>query len=85
MREALLTAGFYVAAGVGTGPKSDTTLAFTRADGASSHPGKPALLGRDWLARWRRSQSKFPAGLPEAEKPAFEERIEAHAQFTQKD
>ncbi|MBP6508069.1 MAG: tRNA guanosine(34) transglycosylase Tgt [Opitutaceae bacterium] len=85
VRVALLTAGFYVAAGVGTGPKSDTTLAFTRADGASSHPGKPALLGRDWLARWRRSQSKFPAGLPEAEKPAFEERIEAHAQFTQKD
>ncbi len=83
VRVSLLTAGFFVAAGVGTGPKADTTLAFTHATGAGAHPGTPRLLGADWLARWRRSQSKFPVDLPDAEKPAFEQRIERHPQFAQ--
>jgi queuine tRNA-ribosyltransferase len=39
------------------------------------------LLGADWLARWRRSTSKVPAAIPEAERGAFEKRIEAHPQF----
>jgi queuine tRNA-ribosyltransferase len=81
VRVSLLTAGFFVAAGVGTGPKADTTLAFTRADGAAKHPASPALLGSDWLGRWRRSISKFPASLPAADQPAFEQRIESHPQF----
>ena len=81
VRVALLTAGLFVAEGVGTGPKSDTTLAFTRADGAAQHPATPKLLGAEWLGRWRRSGSKFPAGLAEGERPAFEKRIESHPQF----
>ena len=32
VRVALLTAGFYVAEGTGTGPKASTTAAFTRAE-----------------------------------------------------
>jgi queuine tRNA-ribosyltransferase len=81
VRVALLTAGFFVAEGVGTGPKEATTVAFTpRAD--RSHPPLAAqLLGPSWLARWRRSQSKFPATLPVEEQPAFAARIEAHPQF----
>ena len=81
VRVALLTAGFFVAKGVGIGPKPSTTLAFTKADGAAEHPLAPALLGEDWLARWRRSHSKFPAGLADNEKPEFERRIESHPQF----
>ncbi len=81
VRVALLSAGFFVAEGVGTGPKATTTLAFSSAAAVAAHPVTPALLGEAWLARWRRSHSQFPAGLPEAEKPAFAARIESHPQF----
>ncbi len=81
VRVALLLAGFYVAEGVGTGPKATTTVAFTRLDGRNDGPDSPRLLGPDWLARWRRSGSKYPAGLAETERVAFERRVEGHAQF----
>jgi queuine tRNA-ribosyltransferase len=81
VRVALLTAGFFVGEGVGTGPKATTTLAFTSEAARQNHPGRPVVLGAEWLARWRRSTSKFPATLPEAERVAFEKRIEAHPQF----
>jgi queuine tRNA-ribosyltransferase len=38
-------------------------------------------LGAEWLGRWRRSTSKFPAGLTENEKPAFEQRLVSLPQF----
>ena len=81
VRVALLLAGFYVAEGVGTGPKATTTVAFTRRDGRNTDANSPRLLGPEWLARWRRSGSKYPAGLAESEHAAFERRIEAHPQF----
>jgi queuine tRNA-ribosyltransferase len=81
VRVALLTAGFFVADGIGTGPKSATTLAFTRATGAQEHPLSPRLLDQQWLARWRRSHVKFPATLPIAEHAHFEQLIENHPQF----
>jgi queuine tRNA-ribosyltransferase len=81
VRVALLTAGFFVAEGVGMGPKSSTTIAFTTAGGVSAHPLVPALLGKNWLARWRRSRSRVPAGMANEEIPAFEQRIETHPQF----
>jgi len=81
VRVALLAAGFFVAAGLGTGPKSDTTIAFTRAEGAGDHPLSPQLLGQEWLTRWRRSGAKFPATLSNEEKPHFEKLIENHQQF----
>lgn len=82
VRVALLLAGFYVAEGVGTGPKATTTVAFTRLDGRSTDADSPRLLGPEWLARWRRSGSKYPAGLPESEHAAFERRVETHPQFS---
>ena len=82
VRVALLTSGFFVGAGVGTGPKADTTLAFTTAQGAAGHPTFPRLLGEDWLARWRRSGSQFPVGLSDADKPTFANTIESHRQFS---
>lgn len=81
VRVSLLTAAFFVAEGVGTGPKSDTTIAFTRAAGARTHPLSPQLLGQKWLARWRRSGSKFPTTLPTEDRPHFEKLIETHRQF----
>jgi queuine tRNA-ribosyltransferase len=81
VRVALLTAGFFVAQGVGTGPKSDTTIAFTTANGAGDHPLAPRLLGKGWLTRWRRSGAKFPTTLSNEERPRFEKLIETHHQF----
>ncbi|WP_043582452.1 tRNA guanosine(34) transglycosylase Tgt [Geminisphaera colitermitum] len=89
VRAALLTAGFHVAAGVGTGPKADTTLAFTMPGGPAAHPSTPPPrpLGPDWLARWRRSGTKFPSALAgetnenKAARAAFVQRIEQHPQF----
>jgi queuine tRNA-ribosyltransferase len=81
VRVSLLIAGFYVSEGVGTGPKSTTTIAFTPSAGSQNPSLRSRLLGETWLARWRRSDSKFPPGLVEADKPAFEAQIHAHPQF----
>jgi queuine tRNA-ribosyltransferase len=82
-RGALLSAGFFVAEGVGIGPKSNTTVAFTTAKGAVGHPLSPGLLSEQWLRRWRRSGSKYPANLSDAEKNRFEKLIETHRQFAE--
>ena len=84
VRVALLSAGWCVAEGAGTGPKSATTAAFNRLDGAKHHPAALPLLGADWLARWHRSSSKFPTSVTETDRPAFESLIESHPQFTLK-
>jgi queuine tRNA-ribosyltransferase len=84
VRAALLTSGFFVAEGIGTGPKTTTTIAFTKATGARAHPLSPRLLGQQWLTRWRRSQVKFPTMLADEERPHFERRIETHPRFANK-
>lgn len=81
VRVALLNAGFYVAAGVGMGPKADTTLAFSQAGGAAAHASAPRLLGQEWLERWRRSESQFPRGVTPEERAQIAKRIETHPQF----
>jgi queuine tRNA-ribosyltransferase len=81
VRVALLAAGFFVAQGIGTGPKSETTIAFTSATGAKDHPLSPRLLGHSWLTRWRRSDAKFPATVRHQERPVLEKLIETHPQF----
>ena len=76
VRSTLLAAGFHVSAGVGTGPKAETTRAFTR------HPGVDIeLLGDKWLERWKRSTARTPAGLTETSQAELEARILAHPQF----
>ena len=75
VRAALLASGFYVAKGIGTGPKADTTIALTPR--AASMNGFD-LLGAEWLERWSRSESKFPAG---AHQESFENLIRSHPQF----
>jgi queuine tRNA-ribosyltransferase len=82
VRAALLSAGFIVGEGVASGPKPCTTIAFTETTAAAGHPLNPVLLGQDWLARWKRSHSKLPAGLSADEKAALEQRVEMHPQFS---
>lgn len=81
VRVALLSAGFWVTQGVGSGPKSETTIAFNRAESAVQHPLAPPLLDQKWLARWRRSRAKFPATLTPMEQAQFAATIEGHRQF----
>jgi queuine tRNA-ribosyltransferase len=72
-RVALLVAGFYIGAGAGTGPKAQTTIATTRPNAA--------MLGTEFLDKWRRSSARWPAGLPEAERAAVEAALLAHRQW----
>jgi queuine tRNA-ribosyltransferase len=44
-------------------------------------PTRHELLGGDWLARWERSQARFPSDVAEADRPAFEAAIREHPQF----
>ena len=82
VRVAFLSAGFFVAQGAGTGPKSETTIAFTRAKGCADHPLAPPLLGPEWLARWRRSGAKFPVMISNEDKLNLARLIESHPQFS---
>ena len=81
VRVALLSAGFFVAQGIGTGPKIETTLAFSQAQSVTRHPLAPQLLDHKWLARWRRSDAKFPATILPDQRAAFATLIENHRQF----
>ncbi len=80
-RVALLAAGFFVAAGLGTGPKTETTVAANRPDLLRAHPSGARLLGPDWLARWRRSTARVPAAVAPEARSDFIARIEGHPQF----
>jgi queuine tRNA-ribosyltransferase len=76
VRAAFLGAGYYVAKGIGTGPKAETTIALTH---ATSDFGP--LLDEQWLERWKRSDAKFPRDLTEKDVPEFEHKILHHRQF----
>lgn len=86
VRAALLRAGFWVAEGVGTGPKATTTVACTRVAGVQPDPWTADMpwLGDAWLSRWRRSDSRYPPDLRESEREAFSQRIEGHPQFARR-
>lgn len=77
-RAALLAAGFSVCSGIGSGPKSETTIAFTALDDALSHP-KP--LGKEWLGKWGRSSARTADHLPDEEKAYIDAKVQNHPQF----
>ena len=82
VRANLLAAGFFVARGVATGLKKETTIALTpEAYEVSPHL---QLLGDEFLERWEKSDAKLPAGLSLDEKVEFEGRIRSHRQFLKK-
>ncbi len=79
VRAALLASGFYVGKGAATGPKSETTVAFS-----SLHEGTYGIemLGRDWLGRYDRSDaSRTDTNSPE-EAQERDRLVRQHPQFT---
>jgi queuine tRNA-ribosyltransferase len=78
VRAALLAAGFYVARGRGTGPKTETTIALTPRAAAMLH-GRD-LLGAEWLDRWRRSDAQSPPGVAAGD-ASWRDLVSGHAQF----
>lgn len=79
VRGALLAAGFYVGKGAGTGPKSETTAAFSVKEAC---PPWIELLDRDWLGRFERSSSKYGSYCSDDEKSEIERRVLEHPQFS---
>ncbi len=78
VRSALLAAGFYTGTGAGTGPKTDTTAAFTSPDIINP---EILLLGDDWLERFSRSSSRFTSDISDDRKSEIEKLIINHPQF----
>ncbi len=78
VRAALLSSGFFVAKGLGTGARTDTTIAYNSNDEATRDPN---LLDDEWLARYSRSQAKYPPELSENARIAFEQSVLRHPQF----
>lgn len=78
VRASLLAAGFYVAQGCAVGVKEATTVALTPA-AVPLHGHRYALLGPEWLEKWKRSGAKFPEGI--ADREAFEALIVGHPQW----
>lgn len=79
VRAAMLGAGFYVAKGRSTGPKSETTIAVTT-EALAMNSGRE-LLGAEWLAKWQRSDAKAPVGANVNERE-WERAILDHPQFS---
>ncbi len=73
----MLAAGFYVAQGLSTGDKTETTIALTAGAARPDHN----LLGAIWLAKWNRSTARFPADLTLEEHYKWENVILEHPQF----
>jgi queuine tRNA-ribosyltransferase len=78
VRAALLAAGFHVAKGRGTGPKAETTIALTPL--AAALPHGRALLGQEWLNKWRRSDAPTPPGV-DAGDESWRDLVAGHTQF----
>jgi queuine tRNA-ribosyltransferase len=71
VRGRLLAAGWHVARGASTGPKSETTIAANRGG------AKREWLDHEWLAKWGRSGARTPEVAAE-----LDSSIAAHPQFS---
>ena len=79
VRAAMLAAGFYVAKGGATGPKGETTIGLSPAAAASNHARE--MLGKEWLAKWQRSDAQVPFGT-RADDASWRDAVLRHPQFT---
>lgn len=77
VRGAMLAAGWFVGRGVGSGPKGETTAAYssTAYEQGLSHD----LLDGVWLGRWERSDARQPIGMDGVD---YTERVRNHPQFS---
>ncbi len=81
VRSTFLLAGFFIARGVSTGPKDQTTIAITPAAAARERALPREMLSEEWISKWHRSSAPFPAEIPESEYPLWREKILNHPQF----
>ncbi len=75
IRAALLSAGFFVGAGIKIGMKAETTQASTVLQELA------APFQERWLVRWKKSHAAFPLGLSEDQQGEIAELILNHPQF----
>jgi queuine tRNA-ribosyltransferase len=80
VRARLLATGFLVASGQATGPKTETTCAFTP-EAWKSQSSRFEPLGALWLDKWSRSHVRYPREIPEEEHESFKRLILEHPQF----
>jgi queuine tRNA-ribosyltransferase len=78
VRAAMLAAGFHIAKGRGTGPKSETTIGLSAGAAAADHPHE--MLGVEWLAKWRRSDAQAPHGSLPGD-TSWHDAVSGHPQF----
>lgn len=76
VRATMLMAGWFVGRGYATGPKNDTTVAYSPA--AVAQGLAVNLLDSTWLSRWTRSDAQGPIGPAPSD---ARERVERHPQF----
>lgn len=81
IRAALSVAGFVVGRGAPTGAKAETTLAMTPLAATHARERGREVLGAEWLARWLRSDAKFPSDVGPEAQASFGERLVELPQF----
>lgn len=79
VRSALLAAGFWVAKGAATGPKNDTTIAYSCREAVDT---EASLLDREWLSRWERSSAQCAPEASAEECEKIRASVREHGQFT---
>jgi len=79
VRAAMLAAGFHIARGRGTGPKTETTIGLSPEAAAAKHSHE--LVGEEWLAKWRRSHAQAPHGSLPGD-TSWHEAVSGHPQFS---
>jgi queuine tRNA-ribosyltransferase len=77
-RAAMLAAGLWVARGRPTTGRPESTIALSAAAAATT---RHELLGPDWLARWERSQARYPTDVTGAGREGFERLVRHHPEF----
>jgi queuine tRNA-ribosyltransferase len=86
VRASLLSVGFYVAHGCAVGVKGETTVALTpeqlQGPDAEATRLRYSLLSQEWLAKWERSQAKYPASVSAEDRPRFEATLLNHPQWS---
>jgi hypothetical protein len=83
-RASWLAAGFFVASGVPSARRKDTSLILTQS-AISRLPRSLSLLKRDWLDRWERSSAPAPGDILQGDRSRladFSRRVREHSQFS---
>jgi queuine tRNA-ribosyltransferase len=78
VRAAMLVAGFHVAKGCATGPKTETTIGLSPLAARGNH--RRELLGAAWLLRWSRSGAQTPFGVS-GDDESWRAAVTGHPQF----